>query len=1160
MALLPIIATPAAAQSPELMAAYRQYKMLSEQGRYAEAELFAREALKLGATEFGPDHPNYAILLNNMAVIHDGLRRYAAAEPLYKRALEIREKALGPEHELVGKTLARLAGLYFDQGRYTDAKPLLERSLAIQESSLGPDHPKLAPLLHKLATLYQRQGDDEEGAPLMERALAIREKALGPRHRDVGESLINLAKLHARQGRYDEAERLGKRALAIVKEVYGLDHPLVAIALNNIAEIYRQQGRLAEAEPLYERSLAIDEKALGANHPSVATTLNNLAALYYSQGRYSNAEPLYERSIAIVEVAFGPDHASLAETLGNLGLLHKSQGRFGVAERLYDRSLAIAEKAYGPNHRMVGQSLRNLADLYQTQGRYTEAEPLNKRSLAIAEKVDGPDHPTVGLALNNLAELYRHRGRYAEATPLYERASVILEAALGSDHAEVASALNNQALNYTSQGRYDDAEPLYQRALESREKAFGPSHSSTGITLNNLADLYQLQARYDEARPLYERAIEIWEAALGPEHPRLGIAVNNLGLLHRAEGRYTEAEPLFERGLAIDEKAFGPDHPGVATSLNNLSELYGVLGRHRAALDLIRRASAIYRERSVRSAGLRFAGELREQGTAKPIFLRHVQAAFDFLELASDGLAPLISESFEVGQMALATSAGTAIDRMSARFAAGDGVLADRVRAHQDAVQRWRRLDGEVVKAMGRPAAARETTEEARLHDELEVLDRRLKELSDDLAKDFPDYAELAAPRPVSIAEIQGLLGDDEALLAYAVWDKTTFIWVVRKDYAEIHRVEYGGASLARAVTALRRGVRIEEGSIPRFDTERAYDLYRKIFVPAERRLAGARHVFVVPDSALQSLPLGVLVTKQPPEKEGMDFLIDSTDYRQVPWLARKYAMTTLPSVSALRALRKVTKGSAASKPFIGIGDPKLDGETGSGRGIDIAELLATRGVADVELVRELPSLPDSADELMALAKSLGVGDEALTLGSEATETWVKSGALADGRVIAFATHGLLAGELKGLAEPALVLTPPAKGTSHDDGLLTASEVAQLKLDADWVILSACNTAAADGTPGAEGLSGLAKAFFYAGSRALLVSHWPVETSAAVKLTTAMLAGRARNPEIGRAEALQRSMLALMVDDDKPFYGHPMFWAPFVVVGEGGAAREGQKK
>jgi CHAT domain-containing protein len=154
-------------------------------------------------------------------------------------------------------------------------------------------------------------------------------------------------------------------------------------------------------------------------------------------------------------------------------------------------------------------------------------------------------------------------------------------------------------------------------------------------------------------------------------------------------------------------------------------------------------------------------------------------------------------------------------------------------------------------------------------------------------------------------------------------------------------------------------------------------------------------------------------------------------------------------------------------------------------------------------------------------------------------------------RVVAFATHGLMAGSFKGLGEPALVLTPPELGSEADDGLLTASEITQLKLDADWVILSACNTAGPDGTPGAEGFSGLAKAFFYAGSRSLLVSHWPVVSVAAVKLTTRMFDEIERSPSIRRAEALRRSMVALMEDEDAE-YAHPMFWAPFSIVGEGG--------
>ena len=157
---------------------------------------------------------------------------------------------------------------------------------------------------------------------------------------------------------------------------------------------------------------------------------------------------------------------------------------------------------------------------------------------------------------------------------------------------------------------------------------------------------------------------------------------------------------------------------------------------------------------------------------------------------------------------------------------------------------------------------------------------------------------------------------------------------------------------------------------------------------------------------------------------------------------------------------------------------------------------------------------------------------------------------LADYRVVYFATHGLVAGEVKGLAEPSLALTLPKQPSEIDDGLLTASEVAQLKLNADWVVLSACNTIAGD-RPGAEALSGLARAFFYAGARALLVSHWSVESNAAMRLTTSTFDILKSDPKLGRAEALRRAMLAYMIDAANPLNAHPALWAPFVVAGEG---------
>jgi CHAT domain-containing protein len=485
---------------------------------------------------------------------------------------------------------------------------------------------------------------------------------------------------------------------------------------------------------------------------------------------------------------------------------------------------------------------------------------------------------------------------------------------------------------------------------------------------------------------------------------------------------------------------------------------------------------------------------------------------------------------------------------MAARFSAGSDALAAVVREQQDTVQRWQRLDHAIVQAASKPPSQRNPEAEAVLRQQFTETGAQLDALGARIAREFPAYAELSNPKPLEMAQAQVLLAPDEAMLVYLVGADETWLWALRRDRAALYPIKTGAKALTAEVAALRNRLDPDlNPDLAPFDTKRAFALYQDILVPAASLLDGARQVFIVPDGGLESLPLGVLVT-QASETDPRNL----SDYRDIAWFARDHALTVLPSVGALRALRKFASGTSAIAPFVGIGNPMLEGTPSVGRGIKLAGLF--RGaIADVAAVRQLPPLPETADELRMVAKAMGAGEEDLYLAERASEPLLRQAGLDRYRVVEFATHGLMSGDLAGLAEPALVLTPPPEASPDNDGLLTASKVATLKLNASWVVLSACNTAAGDGTADAGGLSGLAKAFFYAGARSLLVSHWSVPSQATVKLVTRAFDELETDPSIGRAEALRRAEMAMLDPANPPEFAHPMMWAPFVLVGEGGA-------
>jgi len=1212
LALSIFFSVPSLARKDAATTLDQQASQLRAAGKYSEAVPLAQRALAIKEQTLGPDHADVATSLNELGLLYYEQGRYSLAEPLYRRALAIREKALGADHQFVATSLNNLALLYDEQGRYTAAEPLYKRALAIRQKALGPNHADVAVLLNNLGRLYSHQGRYAEAEPLTKRALSIWEKALGPNDRLVATGLNDVGVLYYNQRRFDAAEPVYKRALAIREKTLGPDHPLVATSLSNLGRLYHDQARYAEAEPLYKRALAIRQKALGPDHPFAATSLNDLGSLYDDQGRYAEAEPLCKRALAIREKTLGPDDLVVATSLNNLGRLHHHQGRYAEAEPIYKRALAIREKALGPDHLVVATSLSNLGFLYDDQGRYAEAEPLYKRALAIRETALGPDHPVVAAVLNDLGVLYVHQGRYAEAEPLYKRALAIREKALGPDHPLVATSLkylgelytvqdryaeaeqlerralairekaqgpdhlavatplNNLGVLYSYQGRYGEVEPLYKRALAIRERALGPDHADVALVLNNLGNFYAIQRRYAEAEPLYQRALAIREKALGPGHADVAATLKALGRLYGRQARYAEAEPLYQRALAIEQEVLGPEHPRVALSLNNLAELYGSADNGEKALAYSRRASAAILSHAANEAphSQERSGGLVEQRVS--YFVRHVANLALATRQDIESAAALGLEALGIAQWASQSSAAAAVTQMSARFAAGGGSLAALVRESQDLAVTWRENDKALLAELSKTDGQRDPSTVDALRKQAADLDGRIASVAAQLDKEFPEYAAFSHPKPLAADEIQRLLGADEALVFFLAGDTESYVFALTRDAFEWRTIPIGAAPLAEKVAAFRHGLDIDKltrsanaGGPELFDLGLAHELYTTLLEPVEALIKNRPHLLVVPSGALTALPFHLLVTENPatPVPE----LKDIASYRDAAWLIKRQAVSILPSVSSLRALRGFArKEQPGAKPMVGFGDPVFDpaerakasADRRNGKRVIVAstpgysEFWQGAGVDRTRLAQALPSLLDSADELRSVAAKLGVPAADIHLDKDATETTVKHTALETYRIVYFATHGLVAGDVKGLGEPSLALTLPAQPTEFDDGLLTASEVAQLRLNADWVVLSACNTASGD-KPGAEALSGLARAFFYAGARALLVSHWSVDSEAATRLTTSTFDAIRSDPGVGRAEALRRATLAYMNDTSGPLNAYPAFWGPFSVVGEG---------
>ena len=841
-------------------------------------------------------------------------------------------------------------------------------------------------------------------------------------------------------------------------------------------------------------------RAWAAWGPFYETSLDRAKArVMHVRGQYSEAEPLY-RSV-----------------------LQAYEGTASVRLNPFARNLVIDATR--------GYFARTLASL----DRFAEAEVESRKVLLGALKRTGKYSPAVGIALRDFVPILNASGRFAEAAILARTTLEIYQRMGADDESFLAFRLRNQIAHALA------AQDQWKKAYEEFKRIEVSSGKNS----------------------------ESFKRFLGDSATR--------ALIYLKAGDPHEAIDVAQRVAARNLSRKGPKHYETAEARGVLAMVLAASGDTDSARKAFAQALPNLMQRSRRS------NSEHSSKAARDWRVRHILEAYiDLLSKSADPAS--VEESFRISQAARGQSVQRALSASSARASVKDLDLADLVRREQDALKQIGALNGLLANAVSVPTDQQNSVALADLRKRIDVLRRARAALAQEIEKRFPDYAALMNPKPATVPQAQKALRPGEALIATYVGENKTYVWAVpRSGKVAFATADLGRERAAAIIGQLRAALDPRAatlGDIPAYDVRTAHRLYKDLLAPVADGWKDARSLLVVAHGPLGQLPFSVLVKEQQrlaPEKKPL-----FSNYRKVAFLARSHGVTVVPSVSSLITLRGLPPASPGRRTFAGFGDPwfsekqaqkaaspapeqKVAAISSRGllkvRGLPVSLRAAPSldGVSSADLAK-LPRLPDTADEVksIALATNADLTRDVFT-GRDASEGQVKSMTLSGYKVIAFATHGLVPGDLNGLSQPALALSSPRVAGGKDDGLLTMGEILSLKLDADWVVLSACNTASANGA-GAEAVSGLGRAFFYAGTRALLVSNWPVETTSARALTTDIFKRQAKNRALSRAQALRQSMLNLidkggMMDAKGTMvfsYAHPIFWAPFSLVGDGG--------
>jgi tetratricopeptide (TPR) repeat protein/CHAT domain-containing protein len=1015
--------------------------------------------------ELRPSIPNDRARVAAQAAFADGTHLQALATPeALTKAAERFEEALRlwrtvGDHIRGAYTAGYLAGIYSSMGQNQKALGYLNQELVLYRSVLDRDGE--ATTLTGIGEVYSALGEKQKALESFSQALPLR-RAAGDRAGEA-QTLNNIGVVYDSLGEKQKALEYYGQALPLYRTVGNRGDE--AITLNNIGVVYSGLGEKQKALEYFGQALGL-KRAVG-DRAGEALSLANIGRVYDDLGEKQKALEYYGHALPLFRAA--GDHGDEANTLSNIGEVYDSLGEKQKALEYYDQALSLS-RAVG-DRRGEAIRLNNIGLVYDSLGEKQKALEYYDQALPLLRATG--DRTVEATTLNNIGVVYDSLGEKQKALDYYGQA-LPLYRALGNRQGE-ANTLANIGEVYSSLGEkqkaldyYGQSLPLSRTIGDRRREAI--SLSNIGLVYYGLGDKQKALDYYGQALPLYR--------TVGDRRGE-AVTLNNIGLVYGARGEKQKALEYFGQALPLSQSV--GDRGQEALGLYHIA----VVERDRGNLVEARRQI---------EAALAITENLRSKYTNKQLGSSYFATVQDYYKFyidllmrlhKQDASAGFDAEALHVSERARARALLDSLSEAGADIRQGvDPTLVERERSLKQ------QLAAEESTQTGLLSKEHTPEQAAAITKEIEALTVQYQEIEAKIRAGSPRYAALTQPQPLSLKEIQQqVLDSDTLLLDYSLGEDRSYLWAVTPDSitsyelpkrSEIEEAARQVYALFTKVTEWRqsvekpRGLGLSQSQSQRVVTteaakssapEAASRLSRMLLSPVSAQL-GKKRLVIVADGALQFIPFSALPTPTAGEQSGA--------YQP---LILDHELVSLPSASTLAVLRReVRDRQPAAKWLAVIADPIFDRsderlqngttkpatvntEPAEARGLALLTEQVTKAAKESGVplnglsIPRLPGTRREADAIMQLVPS-GEGKEALDLA--ASRQTVASEELGHYRYLHFATHGFLDSEQPELS--GIVLSMVDEHGRPQDGFLRAHQIFNLKLPAEMVVLSACET------------------------------------------------------------------------------------------------------